>query len=450
MRRDSIDFANEPVRKLFGQLLLPTLLGMMSIVVLNITDGAFVGRGVGANGLASVNIAAPIFTFITGLGMMLGCGCSIVASIHLSKENTKAARINVTQAYLATLMISTLLSVLILTKLDATARLFGSSDLLVDGVKSYLWPIAIFIPLNMLGIVGEYVLRLDGSPRAAMACTMTASFLNIFLDWLFIFPLGWGVHGAAWATGISFAVSGLMVAVYMAFFSRTLKLYKLKSSITSIKLTLRNIGYQCKLGFSTLLGEFAVSCFMITGNNIFIRYMGEDGVAAFSVGCYCIPVAFMLANSITQASQPIISYAYGAGDRQKMLRARNVSLMSGLIAGLAGFAALLFGAEPITSLFLARGEHAHELCTAGMPYFSIAALFICLNVVLIGYVQSIEQATRATVFTLLRGFILVIPCFILLPKLLGTDGLWIALPVAEALTTLAFIASSRRVKFGQK
>lgn len=439
MKRDSIDFANEPVGSLFRQLLFPTLAGMLSIVVLNITDGAFVGHGVGSNGLAAINIAAPIFTFITGIGLMLGSGCSIVASIHLSKGNHKAADINVTQAFLAAIVIATIMSALILTNLEKTIRLFGSNDVLLPTAMAYLKWIAMFIPLNMLGVVGEFIIRLDGSPKYSMTCTVVAAGLNIFLDWLFIFPFGWGVEGAGLATGISFAVSGILVIIYMVFCPRTLHLYRLKTSLKSLRLSLRNVGYQVRLGFSSLLAEAAVSCFVIVGNYIFIKYLGETGVAAFSVACYCIPTAFMFANSITQSAQPIISFAYGISDWQRMKKARNVSVRAALLIGVAGFALLCFGAGPITRIFLSPEEEAFRLCTHGMPLFSVASVFICFNVVLIGYFQSIARPVRATVFTLLRGFLFVIPCFILLPKVFGVPGIWLALPLSEALTTVLIL-----------
>ena len=436
MKRDSIDFASEPIGSLFRQMLFPTLAGMISIVVLNITDGAFLGKGVGSNGIAAVNIAAPIFTFITGLGLMFGGGSSIVASIHLSKGNTKAACINITQAFLAALIVGIIFGGGILLNLEGTARLFGSNEVLLPQVMLYLKWIAIFLPLNLLGIVGEFILRLDGSPKFSMACTVTAALLNIFLDWLFIFPFGWGVEGAAKATGISFAVSGLMVIAYMLLFRKTLRLYRLKASWKSLKLTLRNIGYQIKVGSSSLLAEAAVSCSIITGNYMFIKYLGENGVAAFSVACYCIPTAFMLANAITQSAQPIISFAHGAGNSLRLRKARNLSFVTALAAGLACFAALCFAARPVTGIFLKESEPAFELSVQGLPWYSIVSVFICINVVVIGYLQSVEQAGKAVLFTLLRGFIFVIPSFILLPKILGTHGLWLALPLAEALTTV--------------
>src|SRR5574344_167090 len=104
-QRDAVDFGRSDVGKLFRQMLLPTLIGMISMVVLNLTDGAFVGRGVGSNALAAVNIVAPLFTITSGFGLMFGIGVSIVASIHLAKGKPKAANINITQALIAALIL---------------------------------------------------------------------------------------------------------------------------------------------------------------------------------------------------------------------------------------------------------------------------------------------------------------------------------------------------------
>lgn len=110
-------------------------------------------------------------------------------------------------------------------------------------------------------------------------------------------------------------------------------------------------------------------------------------------------------------------------------------------AGLACSAIMFFGTRYVTMLFLETSEPAFAICTAGLPLFSTGIPFIILNVVLVGYLQSVEQSARATVFTLLRGFILVIPCFILLPKILGERGIWLAIPAAEFLTFAAILST---------
>ena len=438
-KRDAIDFANEPVWSLFGKLFVPTLLGMVSMVILNLADGAFVGHGAGSAALAAINIAAPIYSLMTGIGIMFGIGSSIVASIHLAKGNEKAARINITQAMIGCLVITTLLALLIVTNLAGTCRLFGSNEALIPLASSYLVWIAATMPFQMVGMVGSFIVRLDGSPKYSMACTLVASILNIVLDYIFIFPMHMGLEGAAIATSISFIVSALIVIYYLLRKTVTLHLYRLKFSVKSMALCIRNLLYQMKAGFPAMLGEIAISGAVIVGNFVFIKYLGEDGVAAFGVVCYCMPMIFMFSNAIVQSIQPIVSFAYGVSDGRRIRQADRVAIISGIAAGLFSVAMLTIGAAPVTSIFLPSTENAYSLCVSGMPYYGIGAIFITLNLVLIGLFQSREQTLQATIFTLLRGFVLVIPAFILLPEVIGDLGMWLAIPVAELLTFIIIV-----------
>ena len=303
--REALDFAHEPVGRLFRQMFLPTLLGLVSMVVLNITDGAFVGHGVGSDALAAVNIVAPLFLLSGGMGLMLGIGCSVVASIHLSHDNRHAADLNITQGILASLVSGIVLSAVVLSAQEWVCRLFGCTDRLMPLACSYLRWIALFMPLNMFGTTAMFMVRLDGSPRFAMAVNCTAAGLNILLDWLFVFPLQMGLEGAAIATSLSFGVCTLPVLYYVARLSRSVRLCRIKLSATSRRLTLRNLGYQCQIGFSALLGDLAIASVLIVGNYNFVKYLGEDGVAAYSVACYCLPIAFMMGNAIHRPSLPI-------------------------------------------------------------------------------------------------------------------------------------------------
>lgn len=441
--RDAIDFANEPVGRLFRRMIAPTLVSMISMVILNLTDGAFIGHGAGSDALAAINIAAPIFNLLAGVGIMFGIGCSVVASIHLAQGKTKAANINITQALIGALGITVIICALMLSDLAMTCRLFGSNEALIPLASSYLRWIAACEPLFMLHMVGSFIVRLDGSPKYAMATSLVGTVLNIFLDWLFIFPFGWGLEGAAIATSISFSISGFMVLGYLLFMPKTLHLYRLRMTMKSLMLALRNLGYQIKMGFSAMLGEVAVSGAIITGNYVFIHYQGEAGVAAYSVACYCFPVIFMMANAIVQSGQPIVSFAYGAGNHVRLAEARSMMLRWAVITGSLVSVGMYVCSDYVTMLFLNKTEPAYALCIEGLPYFGLGVLFLTLNIVLIGFKQSIEQAFSATIFTLLRGFVIVIPTFIILPVLIGNIGMWLAIPAAEFITLLMIILSQR-------
>lgn len=125
------------------------------------------------------------------------------------------------------------------------------------------------------------------------------------------------VMGAAFATSISIMAGGLVAMVYLLFYARHLRLQPLKWSVKSLRLSVRNIGYQCRIGPSALLGEATLAVLMFVGNQVFMSYLGDDGVGAFGIACYYIPFVFMVGNAIAQSAQPIISYNFGLGYKEK-------------------------------------------------------------------------------------------------------------------------------------
>lgn len=432
--RDALNYGEMRVPRLFRKLFFPTLLGLVSSVLLNLADGIFVGRGVGSDALAAINIAAPVFQIATGIALMFGSGVSVVAAVHMSKGNYKAANINVTQAFTVGMLLMALALIAINAFPRQTAALFGGSDMLYPMVHEYLVgvsPCLLFLVINMVGL---FAIRLDGSPNYAMAVNAISAGLNIVLDWLFVFPLQWGIFGAAIATSIASFVGTLMVAFYFLKLSRQLKLYRPKFTRTALSLTARNCGYMLRLGLPTFIAETAISCMMITGNYMFMHYLHEDGVAAFSVACYLFPMIFMFGNAIAQSSLPIVSYNHGLGNTRRIHETLRLSV--GLACGL-GLTMSILGyllAPQIVNLFIDPSSAANAIGEAGISLFLLTCLPFTLNVVLIGFLQSMEQYRSATAFMLMRGFIVIIPCFILLPKATGVHGLWLAEPLSEAIT----------------
>jgi len=148
-----------------------------------------------------------------------------------------------------------------------------------------------------------------------------------------IFPFGWGVMGAAFATSISIMAGGLVAMVYLLFYARHLRLQPLKWSVKSLRLSVRNIGYQCRIGSSALLGEATLAVLMFVGNQIFMSYLGDDGVGAFGIACYYIPFVFMVGNAIAQSAQPIISYNFGLGYKERVMAAERIALLTAVVCG---------------------------------------------------------------------------------------------------------------------
>lgn len=432
--RDSIDLGSIDVSKLFRKYFVPTLFGMISISLVTVADGIFVGHGVGSDGIAAVNICIPLLMLYMGVGLMAGVGSSVVASIHLSQGKEKVARLNVTQAIIFVTVVTLVPSIVIMLFPRQTALLLGSSEHLLPMVTEYLQWFVPSLVFEMWTAVGLFVIRLDSAPRFAMWCSVVSALMNIVLDWLFIFSIGWGVMGAAFASTISVVVGGVMAMNYMLLRAKHLRLQAPKWSRKSLQLSLRNVGYQCRIGLSSLLGEGTMAMLMFMGNHVFMYYLGDDGVGAFGIACYYTPFVFMIGNAIAQSVQPIISFNFGAGQRARVRKAQQTALFTAILSGVIVTAAFVVLPKYMVGLFLDPSDAAAQIAIAGFQYYATGFVCFICNLAIIGYYQSVERIVPATMFALLRGFVFLLPSFLVMPLLLGNVGIWLAMPISETLT----------------
>ena len=238
-----------------------------------------------------------------------------------------------------------------------------------------------------------------------------------------------------------------MIVVYLSRRRHVVRFCRVKTSRKSLRLTRRNVGYMCRLGLSSFLCEAAIATMMFSGNYVFIRYLGEDGVAAFSIACYFFPIIFMINNAIGQSAQPILSYNFGAGDLGRVRQAFHLALATAVAVGAAIFAVTLLFSRGIVSMFIESGYPAFEIAVEGLPLFASGFVFFAVNIVSINYFQSVERPRPAMALTLLRGFVFLVGCFFGLPHLAGVPGIWLAVPLSELLTfgvVIAIYTLSRR------
>lgn len=441
-----LDFGKTPVPKLFSSLFFPTLIGLLAGSILNIADGIFVGRGVGSNALAAVNIAAPIFLISTGISLLFASGVSVAAGIHLGRGETDKAKEKITLAFCAGTALIVLIALFAITTPSTFCKLFGGNEELRPLVNSYLSWVAPGTVLYVAIIIGMFVIRLDGSPRFAMMMNVIMSATNILLDYVFVFPLHMGIKGAAIATTISTLPGMGMVMWYFLRGKKDIGLCGLSLSGKKAKEHLADILHMARLGAPTFIAETAICCMMIVGNFMFMKYFREDGVAAFGVACYLFPLVFMFGNSIANSLLPIVSYNLGQNNLTRIRATFRLSLFTGLICGLTvSVAGILFGREA-TGIFLDTSTGAYKIGAHGLPLFSSAYVLFTLNIVIVGYLQGLGKFKPAALFMLLRGYILVIPAFLILPGIIGPTGLWIAVSVSEGISLVCEIFYLLRYK----
>ncbi len=431
-----MDLGTEKVSVLFRKLFFPTLAGMLSMCAVTAIDGVFVGHGIGAQGIAAVNICIPILMLFTGLGLMTGIGGSVIASVALSKGKIKYARFNVTQSILFVTAVMVFFVALIMFFPERTAYILGASDHLIPMVKTYLLWFAPSLIFQMWVSVALFIIRLDGAPKLAMWCSVIAAGINTFLGWLFIFPFGWGIMGAAFAATAGLFVGGTIAVVYLLFYAKTLRFYPVKIGLRGFYLFWDNIVSQCRIGSSALLGEATMAVLMFAGNHVFMLYLGDDGVGAFGICCYYAPFVFMVGNAVAQSAQPIISYNFGMNNLQRVAESEKTALLAAIVCGVVVTAVFVLFPETLVGFFLDPSTTVAKLAINGFPYFAAGFLCFILNLTGIGYFQSVERLKPAAVFALLRGAVLLSAAFYVMPKLLGTAGIWLSMPVSETVTAL--------------
>ena len=238
--------------------------------------------------------------------------------------------------------------------------------------------------------------------------------------------------------------------VYLLFYARHLRLQPLKWSVKSLRLSVRNIGYQCRIGPSALLGEATLAVLMFVGNQVFMSYLGDDGVGAFGIACYYIPFVFMVGNAIAQSAQPIISYNFGLGYKERVMTAERIALLTAVVCGVVATVAFTVYPYLLVGLFISLDSEAAKIAIHGFPYFASGFVFFIVNIAVVGYFQSVERIKPATIFALLRGFVFLIPSFILLPKFLGVSGIWLAMPLSEALTIIVILLFVLKHRYAYK
>lgn len=428
-----MDLGKDKISGLFIKLLLPTIAGMIFSSIFVVVDGIMVGKGIGSEGLAGVNLISPLFTLSTGLGLMFGMGGSVLASEALGSGCIKQAR-TYTFFTLKLAMISSLLSLtFLLIFADETLSLLGVPEDLSDKASQYYYPLIPAIFFNVLMTAGLFFIRLDGAPSFAMICVAISSIGNIFLDWLFIFPFGMGMFGAAIATTLSQVAGFGIMAYYIVRRARIFRFRAMNAQIPKVK-DFSLAGRIMSIGFPAFLGDLSISFMVILGNFVFNKYVGIDGIAAFSVVCFIYPIVFMAYNAVVQSVQPIISYNYRQYLR-RACKALSLSLLAIAVCGIVFSGIAWFGSENLVSLFLEKGTTAWELAAKrGVSLFGVGFLFFGMNILLIGYMQSIGIVKQAIFLTVLRGGIFTAAAFVLLPFIWGCDGIWLAVPVAEIMS----------------
>lgn len=424
--------------KTFVRYVSFNIMGMIGLSCCILTDTFFIARGVGADGLTALNLAIPVYSFMGGVGLMIGMGGATRYSISHGNGDTQSFRDIFSHGLYFALLSAVFFTILGVTAAEPLARLLGADSATLEMTKSYLQIILVFSPLYMCNHLLSCFVRNDGAPETSMAATVTGNLLNIVLDYIFVFPMKLGLSGAALATATAPLVGILILSTHIFRKKNQFHLHLVRPSWTR----LRDI---CSLGVSSLISEVSSGVVIIVFNLLILKFSGNLGVAAYGIIANIALVLIAIFTGISQGIQPIISRSYGQNEYHGMKNIIRYAFITSIVLSCICYAIMFFGAAPITALF--NKEHdplLAEIAENGIHIYFSSLLFSGINIITASYLSSIERPKQAFILSSLRGYLLIIPAAFLLAFLFGLNGVWAALTVTELLVMFVGLLFIRR------
>lgn len=409
------------------------IMGMIGLSCYILADTYFVARGLGADGLAALNLAIPIYSFVHGSGLLFGVGGATKYAVFCGQGNHFLAD----RAFSRTLELAVLFAVLYIfigfVFAGGITQLLGANGMVFDMTRTYIRIILLFAPAFMLNDVLVCFVRNDGNPKLAMTAMLTGSFSNIILDYIFIFPCQMGLFGAVLATGLAPVISIFILLIHFRRETHFRYIRERESTCLTVSIL--------ALGVPSLVTEVASGVTMIVLNVIILGLQGNTGVAAYGVIANLSLVVVSIYTGLAQGMQPLVSTAYGKKKPQSVRLFLRYALITMFMISVVVYSGIYWFADPIAGAFnWAGNEPLQHMAVYGLKLYFTAMPFAGFNIVLAMYFTATEHPVPAQLISLLRGILLLLPVAFLLSALLEMTGVWLALTVTEGCVAALAVA----------
>ena len=413
--------------KQFFKYVSQNIFGLLGTSCYILADTYFIAQAAGTDGVTLLNLCLPIYNLIFAFGSMIGLGAATRYAILRAQGDARAQRY-FSNAIFSVCILAVPFMLVGIFRPDGLLRLMGGDADIVALGMNYARIFLMFTPFFMCNYVVASFVRNDGDPSLAMVATLSGSLFNVVFDYIFIFPMGLGLPGAALATAISPILS---IAVCSAHF------IKKSNTITFVRKapSVRLLAQSCQLGISGFVGELSSGVTTTVFNLLLLRLAGNVAVAAYGVVANFALVATAIFNGVAQGAQPLVSQCYG---KNEMAGARKLLLLG---CGTAlGLAALLYGVvfgytDALTALFNSESSALMAaFAHSGMRIYFVGYFFAGCNIVAAGYLGAVNRPAEASITSLCRGMVAIVVCSLVLSALFGMNGVWAAFPVSEAIT----------------
>ena len=431
-----IDLLHDPVRKVFINYLIPSVSATMVTSIYILADTMMIGRGVGANGLAALNILLPMYSTFYGFGMMCGIGGSVLFGFSRGKGEEKEARGYFTTALLLAAILAVLSVVLCNVFFEPLLNFLGCTPAMREYAVPYGRILMLASPLYIFSCFLQAFVRNDGAPRLAMIGVVAGGITNVVLDYIFIYMFHWGMAGAVQAT---VAGTHLTIAILRSHFLKAENHLKLGGGITLKKF--RDVLIN---GMPSFIMELSSGVIMLLFNLQLLKYVGDIGVVVYGIISNVALVVTSLSNGIAQAAQPMISANYGAGKAERVREGRNLSLAVAMAAGVLFTSSGFLIPVPIAELFLVPTEQIIAMAVPAIKLYFVSFVISEWNIICGTYFQAIVKPKLSLMITVMRGVVLNSILVFVLPAMFGVSGIWVVVTVSEAMTAITVLYFMRK------
>lgn len=423
----------------FFKFIIPAVISQWVFALYTMVDGMFVARGVSETALAAVNISSPFVTGMFALSLTFAVGTSTIVALLFGEQKVREAKEVFSQNMVVLIILSLLITAGVLVRLEEFCGFLGATEATMPFVKEYVSTVAPFALCFILSYTFEILISTDGYPALATIIVSIGVVLNCILDYLFVMVLHKGVFGAAFATGISQAVVILFYLKHFLGKKGTIKFCRFRFSPMLILREFRN-------GFPSGITELSAGTITFVFNQAIIRFLNEDAIVSYSIIAYVNAIVVMSMVGVAQGCQPLISYYYGKGEKDKCRRLLRYELCTVAVVSMIAVGVCYLGAGGITGIFISKElPGLLSYSTKVFRIFILSFLIVGYNVVIAGYFTALEKAGTAVIISVGRGLITLVVSMLILTALFGGKGIWWASLLSEGLCLIISAFLYRKV-----
>ena len=444
----------ELMTKNFLKFVLQSVAGMVGVSVYILADTFFISIHSGADGLTVLNLVLPIYGFIYAIGAMIGIGSATRYAIRKATGD-KNIDFYFTHALLWDVIISIPFILLGIFAPQWVLKIMGANQAIIYLGIDYIRIVLINTPFFMMNYAFTAFARNDNATTIAMIGSLSGSVFNIVFDYIFMFPMGWGLAGAALATAFSPVVTMLVCCThYLQEDIQKIKMRIFPSAVihenknyTSIKFqrttpSIHHLFSCCKLGISAFVGEISSAVTTTVFNILILDIAGNIGVAAYGVIANISIVAMSIFNGISQGVQPLISNSYGSNNKKQVQQLLKLTIGLGLLVEIIIVASAWGATNFLIGIFNSEGNNELVLYAhSGMRFYFLGYIIAGINIILIAYYSATDKASLAFIASILRGAIAITICAIIMSNIWGINGIWLSFLTAEFITFIVIMVN---------